>query len=437
VQKVTLSPPIGVTISQANLPGYCQGENVRLTANATGSLAVSYLWSTHETTQTIEAANGTYTVTITNAWGCTSSASITVNVDYSGLSSAYVILVDEEVEFCGDKVYTGGVGAKGCHGEIEASCNTQITAAGTFAKARSIYKDCSSQITTRIYTPATVAWPAFQSMPYHAPNNSSISVPSYHTVTLTDTLYREIKVGKHATVIFTRPVVNIETSLRLDDYATVKFTGCTKVRIKGDLYANSYISINPTELGVIFYIGDNATFGATNLVNAVIYCQIGNSHYTDKCGIFSHESRIYIHDSRSDHPGIYKGMFIADEMYVHRYNNFYLETNCGICTSTSPKELEVGVTNPVQTNEAVVKNYPNPFSAKTNIVFTLPQNDKVRLEVYDLSGKLIQTLFNGDVSGEQEYKVEFDGSALTDGIYIYKMTTNDGVITGKMILNKE
>jgi myo-inositol-hexaphosphate 3-phosphohydrolase len=130
-------------------------------------------------------------------------------------------------------------------------------------------------------------------------------------------------------------------------------------------------------------------------------------------------------------------MFIADEMYVHRYNNFYLETNCGVCTSTSPKELEVNVTNPIQTNEAVVKNYPNPFSAKTNIVFILPQNDKVRLEVYDLSGKLIQTLFNGSVNENQEYKVEFDGSALSNGIYIYKMTTNGVVFTGKMILNKE
>ena len=59
------------------------------------------------------------------------------------------------------------------------------------------------------------------------------------------------------------------------------------------------------------------------------------------------------------------------------------------------------------------------------------------LNIYDLSGKLVQTLYNDNVNMNQEYKVEFDGTALPTGIYIYKMTTNDEVITGKMILSKE
>jgi hypothetical protein len=85
----------------------------------------------------------------------------------------------------------------------------------------------------------------------------------------------------------------------------------------------------------------------------------------------------------------------------------------------------------------VIKNYPNPFSDKTTVMFILPANDHVKLDVCDLTGKLIQTLYNDNVKQNQEYKVEFDGAKLPTGIYIYKLTTNEDVFTGKMILNKE
>ena len=82
-------------------------------------------------------------------------------------------------------------------------------------------------------------------------------------------------------------------------------------------------------------------------------------------------------------------------------------------------------------------NYPNPFSSKTTILFLLPTDNKVKLEVYDLTGKLLETLFDGDVYKEQEYSVEFDGAPYTTGMYIYKLTTNNNVATGKMMLNKQ
>jgi hypothetical protein len=87
--------------------------------------------------------------------------------------------------------------------------------------------------------------------------------------------------------------------------------------------------------------------------------------------------------------------------------------------------------------DIILKVYPNPFSSKATLMFEIPQNNHVNIEVYDLNGKLIQVLFNGDVAEKQEYNLEFDGSILSTGIYIYKMTTNEEVITGKMVLSKD
>jgi hypothetical protein len=66
----------------------------------------------------------------------------------------------------------------------------------------------------------------------------------------------------------------------------------------------------------------------------------------------------------------------------------------------------------------------------------LPNDDHVVLEVFDMSGKRIHTLYEGEVNKQQEYKVQFDGTGLPSGLYIYRMTTNTEVYTGKMNLMK-
>jgi hypothetical protein len=90
----------------------------------------------------------------------------------------------------------------------------------------------------------------------------------------------------------------------------------------------------------------------------------------------------------------------------------------------------------VSESGVILNNYPNPFTEKTKVIFSVPQDDHIILDVYDVSGKLVQKLFNNDVSMNREYNVEFDGNGLPSGIYIYKMTTNSEVYTGKMLLMK-
>jgi hypothetical protein len=81
------------------------------------------------------------------------------------------------------------------------------------------------------------------------------------------------------------------------------------------------------------------------------------------------------------------------------------------------------------------QNYPNPFNPTTTIDYTLKVNGKVRLSVYDLTGKEVAVLADG-IRSAGNHEVRFDGASLTSGIYFYKLRTAEQVITRKMTLVK-
>jgi hypothetical protein len=79
-------------------------------------------------------------------------------------------------------------------------------------------------------------------------------------------------------------------------------------------------------------------------------------------------------------------------------------------------------------------NYPNPFNPTTTIQFNLPVAANIELIVCDLLGRKIGTLVNTKQTAGN-YRVEFDGSNLSSGIYLYQLKTDKGVtLSKKMIL---
>ncbi len=81
------------------------------------------------------------------------------------------------------------------------------------------------------------------------------------------------------------------------------------------------------------------------------------------------------------------------------------------------------------------QNYPNPFNPVTVIRYEVPITSRVELAVFDLLGRKVATLVDGQVSaGRQE--VRFDASNLSSGIYIYRIRANDFVQTKQMTLIK-
>ena len=81
------------------------------------------------------------------------------------------------------------------------------------------------------------------------------------------------------------------------------------------------------------------------------------------------------------------------------------------------------------------QNYPNPFNPVTHLEFGISDLEFVSLKVYDVLGNEIKTLVN-EIKSPGVYKVEFDGSNLSSGIYYYKLTAGEFSEVKKMTLLK-
>jgi hypothetical protein len=79
--------------------------------------------------------------------------------------------------------------------------------------------------------------------------------------------------------------------------------------------------------------------------------------------------------------------------------------------------------------------YPNPFNPTTTFSFSLPEAQQVTLQIYNLRGQLIGTLIDGTREAGV-HDLTFDASHLSSGIYVYRMTAGDQVLSGKMTLVK-
>jgi hypothetical protein len=83
----------------------------------------------------------------------------------------------------------------------------------------------------------------------------------------------------------------------------------------------------------------------------------------------------------------------------------------------------------------LAQNYPNPFNPVTSIEYALPEAAKVRVEVYNVLGQVIDVL----VDSNQEagfHKVVWDATDMASGVYFYQITANTFTSTKRMVLMK-
>jgi hypothetical protein len=86
------------------------------------------------------------------------------------------------------------------------------------------------------------------------------------------------------------------------------------------------------------------------------------------------------------------------------------------------------------------KNYPNPFNPTTTINYSLKENVKVSLKIYNIKGQLVKTLVN-DIKPAGEHSIiwdgrDYNGNRVSSGIYFYKLKAGDFQKVRKMILLK-
>lgn len=81
----------------------------------------------------------------------------------------------------------------------------------------------------------------------------------------------------------------------------------------------------------------------------------------------------------------------------------------------------------------LAQNYPNPFNPRTEIGFGLPESGRVRLVVYDMLGRRVADLVDGWMDAGR-HRVGFDASALSSGVYVYRLETAARTVSRTMTL---
>ena len=129
----------------------------------------------------------------------------------------------------------------------------------------------------------------------------------------------------------------------------------------------------------------------------------------------------------------YKDQDLEEGKYTYRLKQIDLDGSVNYSN-----EVNVSVEMPASFN--LSQNYPNPFNPSTTINFSLPQKSEVKLIVYDILGKEVKTLINGNrEAGSYEIKwngLNNNGQSVATGIYIYRISAGTFGAEKKMILMK-
>ena len=105
--------------------------------------------------------------------------------------------------------------------------------------------------------------------------------------------------------------------------------------------------------------------------------------------------------------------------------------NLGACPSLK-KQLEFAEED-IHPEHAFTA-YPNPFRGTTNIELTLAHDANVALEVYDLKGAKVATLYKGESEADEVHRFEFNGSAYGSSVYLVKLVSGTEVNYLKIIM---
>ena len=104
----------------------------------------------------------------------------------------------------------------------------------------------------------------------------------------------------------------------------------------------------------------------------------------------------------------------------------------------------VGIDDDVKVNPyeyALHDNFPNPFNPETQVRFTLGAQENVKLVIYDIMGRQVRTLANGDSFNSGFHVLNWDGrdnvgEKVATGMYIYRIKAGDFIADKKMLLVK-
>lgn len=119
---------------------------------------------------------------------------------------------------------------------------------------------------------------------------------------------------------------------------------------------------------------------------------------------------------------VYSGSMMLDNP-IFSWGENHLKTEIVLTSNVTPNGYYFG------------QNFPNPFNPVTNIYFSIPKSQNIKIILTNILGNEVGIVADGHYSAGR-YKAEFDASFLTSGVYFYKLETSDFSETKKMTIIK-
>ena len=134
----------------------------------------------------------------------------------------------------------------------------------------------------------------------------------------------------------------------------------------------------------------------------------------------------------------------ADSTYTRTVESRVINPNRAFMRVMSGDGLSTQITYDriiVPSDYVLGGNYPNPFNPSTSFEFTLPLDKRVSVRIYDVSGRLVRTLVNGEYFAEGTHTVTWNGrddggQPVASGAYIYTLEWGQFRQSRSMILAK-
>jgi hypothetical protein len=106
----------------------------------------------------------------------------------------------------------------------------------------------------------------------------------------------------------------------------------------------------------------------------------------------------------------------------------------------SNKKTKSGFIEPTVELEPVepkLKIYPNPFKDRARFEFASPIATQAKIDIYNMAGQMVQTVFDGFVEKNTTYNADFKPEEQVSGVYFYRMKLGNVIHNGKLVYKKD
>ncbi len=193
----------------------------------------------------------------------------------------------------------------------------------------------------------------------------------------------------------------------------------------------------------IDFVLEEASGGGHMNMNGNVVNEEGNPVANTSVFAVNHLGEVWSY-ARTDEDGNYSiNNLVSGNYSTFATKVFYESDNNFVNVSgTTTNDFEIGSValsiddnNNSEISNFDLGNYPNPFNPETSINFSIKNNAKVNLTVFNSKGEMVKEVINTNLTSGS-HRLHFDGSSFNSGVYYYTLSVDDKKVTKKMVLIK-